>query len=542
MRNSKLTTVTDALLLTMAFIIFIGGVLEMKDTILLKKKLLERIFQNEELTPIKNISVSRNFCDKDNNFTSFFNYTFQGVVGGSYNTKTNKHSESKCSHENLDDLLNCINIPRIKPQYMSVWEDKVLCLQRYRPDELDYKIIPSNEICDQEYVSCGYYNQYYDILCVKDKTDCPINYIEIKNLSDININNPKFDYFKLENNHYLVTSKSFPEKIIPIDFYVAEYYPCLEMERISFNNNFPVYPYINNQDLFGCEQNQTEKTKTSQKFKIKNYENILDLNISTHSLANPAPSKDFDEIYDRRYQRLFSLLKKNFFFDNDLLEKYKTLPSIKNWNNDINVANYTLSVRNYISINLTCSNSLNFNFKDLKSKIFYMKEMKFKQMVYALLNIFMLCFFISLLSLVKIIKRWLHTFLTLIKIIFSAFYLTYLVILSYENFNLTNLLRDYLEVKIINCVDKYVNSAMQIYGVTDHIEDVNFVNRLIFFVSLFYGFNLVMQFLRVMYKIYVRIKNTKRRKEARNELGNDLFKNVLQTKGTYNSEYKEIQD
>ena len=51
-----------------------------------------------------------------------------------------------------------------------------------------------------------------------------------------------------------------------------------------------------------------------------------------------------------------------------------------------------------------------------------------------------------------------------------------------------------------------------------------------------------MQFLRVMYKIYVRIKNTKRRKEARNELGNDLFKNVLQTKGTYNSEYKEIQD
>jgi hypothetical protein len=529
MRNSKLTTITDALLLTIAFILFINSVLEMKDTVLLKKKLLERIFQNEDLTPIKSISVTRNFCDKDNNFTSFFNYTFQGVEGGSYNTKTKVHSDSKCSREMGDDYFNCVNIPKIKQQFMSVWEDKVLCLQRYSPGELDYKIVPSNEICDQSYVSCGYYNQYYDKLCVKDKTDCPINYIEIKNLSDIDFSNPKFEYNKLENNHYLVTSKNFPDNILPIDFYVAEYYPCLEVERISFNYKYPVYPYINNKDFFGCERNKTEE--------INKFENSKKIQNSTPSLF-----QDFDEIYDRRYQRLFSLLKKNFFFDNDLLEKYKTLPSIKGWKNDIDVANYTLSMRNYISVNLTCSNSINFDFKDLKSKLHYMKQMKFKQMVFALLNIFALCFFISLLSLVKIIKRWLHTILTLIKIIFSALYLTYVIILSYENFDLTNLLKDYLEVKLVNCVDKYVNSGIQIYGVTSHLEDVNFINRLIFYFSIFYGCILGMQFLRVLYKIYVRIKNTKRRKEARNELGKDLFKNILQTKNTLYSEYKEIED
>ena len=40
MRNSKLTTITDALLLFLAFIIFIDSVLDMKDTVLLKQKLM----------------------------------------------------------------------------------------------------------------------------------------------------------------------------------------------------------------------------------------------------------------------------------------------------------------------------------------------------------------------------------------------------------------------------------------------------------------------------------------------------------------------
>ena len=512
MRNSKLTTITDALLLFLAFIIFIDSVLDMKDTVLLKQKLMNRIFQNTGLPPIEKISVSRNFCDKDNDYFSFFNYTFPGVLGGSFNKLTYKFSDSRCVVGD-QNFRYCVNIPRIKPQYMSVWEDKVMCLKRYDQESFDkYRIISKNEMCPIGYRKCGFYNQYEDIICMSQELPCPINSIEFKTKSKINPLDTTYDYFKLDNDNYLVVSNNITENILPIDFIVAEYYPCLEVERISYNPKYPIYPRMNNLNLFNCQK---------------------DLN-STYS-----NSTDYDEIFDKRYQKLYSLPKKNFFFDNDLFKKYSALPDIKNWKNDMNYANYTISMRSYISVNLTCSSLDDFN--NFKSSLEKLKIMKFTQMVLALLNVFLLCFFISLLSLVKIIKRWLHTILTLIKIIFSAFYLIYNIILSYQNFDITLSLNHYLTEVLPYCVDKYVNSGMIIYDVLHNIRDVNLVNRLIYFFSIFYGCILAMQLLRVMYKVYVRIKNRKRREQARNELGEDLFKNIV-TKYTTTTDYNAIED
>lgn len=490
MRNSKLTTITDALLLTVAFIMFIDSVLEMKDTVLVKKKLFKKVFRHDNLGPIEDIKVGRNMCDEDAGYTSFFNFTFQGVKRGSYSSNTGTFSDSSCE---ADDI-NCVDIPEIKSQYLSVFADKVLCLKRMQLTTDNHLSLAKGLQCTSGYKQCGLYNNFEDKFCVKNNLPCPINYIAFKETKDIDFKNITYKYEEMQNGFWIVSSNNMTDEKLAIDFEVAENYPCLEYERISVNGTFPPYPRMNNLDLFGCNAGDYKD-----------------------------PSLIIDDGFDKRYEVLSEYAKFSFLYDNDLIRKYDSLPEVAGWKSDLVDNNVKLYKRAYISANLTCTSNEAFNiFHDNVEKL---KVLKYVQMVSCLCNVVILCFFISLLSLVKILKQWFHVILNVVKILISSAFVAYSITQSYHSFQLTKSTNEYMKLLQTDCTDKFTDAAIMRYDVDGNIKRINCLNQYLYFFSISYGVVTFIQFIRLCYKIYIRIKNRNRRRDAVKQLGPMLFEN-----------------
>jgi hypothetical protein len=492
MRNSLFTTFTDILLLIFSFVIFVTSVLEMKETIILKQKIMNRIFQNDNLMPVDEITLSRNLCETEDGFYPIFNYTFTGVRGGSYQLDNKHFYPSKCDPLG-PKYSTCIDIPNVNLQNLSIWDDKMICARRMI--EGSFIIVTKNTDCPANYKLCGIYNYYKDKLCILNNQKCPLNYVNFKNKNDIDRKDMSYKYLDLNSDYVLVVSNNITNSTIPVDFKVAEYFPCLEIERLTYDPLYPIYPLISNFEKFGC--NRT----------------FYDIHVT-------------DSGYDKRYTSLTYLKKSEFYYDNDLLQRYIELPGINNWKSDVFANTVWFMSRPYISLNFTCSSVQDYN--KFKSTIENFKKMKFTLMVFALSNIFILVMFISLLSLVKIIKAWLHSILTLIKIFVSTLYITYNIVKSYHLIQFSEYVIQYIQ-KINVCGDIYISSGLIRYGVVSQIDYIGFLNTFIYFFSIFYGVILGLQGIRMGYKVYIRIKNRFRRKEARQQLGFHNYKKIGHT-------------
>jgi hypothetical protein len=157
-----------------------------------------------------------------------------------------------------------------------------------------------------------------------------------------------------------------------------------------------------------------------------------------------------------------------------------------------------------------------------------MKRLKYFQMVSALANIITLVLFISLLSLVKIFKQVIHTVLGVIKNFLLIGYMVYNILSSFESIRITNDLRSFIEsFWSRRCIDVFTENAFIRYEVVDYFKEIDKFNGYLYIFSYLYGGVTFLQFLRYLYKAYIRFKNRYRRKIAREELGDLIDKNKI---------------
>jgi hypothetical protein len=483
MKNNVFTIITDIILVTLSFTIFIETVLEMRAIVLVKQKIFTKIFQNLDLEPISEIDVSRNSCNEDKGFTSFFSYEFPGIKTGSYDYLYEDFSDYFCGN-----IFECVNIPGITPQSLKIWEDKALCLKRMESTENKKIIIRSDANCPNRYKQCGIYNSFGDKFCLLEDIPCPINYIKI---TDNPLTGEGIISLPLYANLSLVYSNKFINDTLPINLIVSEGgYPCLEVDRYTYNNNFTIYPRMNNINSFGC--NRTDYRDDT---------------------------KIMDEGYDLRYTLLDTYSKRFFYNDNDLDQKYYELPEVDGWKNDLFNTTYYLYHRSYISLSHTCIEGE--SMKYFKTTLEDLKLMKFSQMLVALGNLILLFIFISLLSLVRVIvNRVWHVLFSCLKNFMSIAYVIYNIVQSHKNIQISqDLIWFIYSIWINGCIDDYTQYAMIRYEVIFNILQIYDVNKYLYIFSFIYmGFAMI-QLIRLIYKVYIRFKNRDRRKIAKLQLG-----------------------
>lgn len=487
MRDSKFTGIVDACLVILSFIIFVHSVLELKYSILVKQK-MKYVFQNRYVNAIESVTLGRNVCEEG--YEPMYNSTFHKIEGGIYNNETNKLDDT------CHDGLACIHISEIPEQTTNVWQDKVICLKRTNFTDYDTKFVISSGSCPEGMRSCGYFNVFKDQYCLVNELECPLNYIDIRESKPLPLENLQFLELKL--NKYLVFSNKKTEDIIPVDFQIAEDFPCLEQERFSYNTIQKIYPTSQNKEKYGCNRNADD------------YRNIID------------PK---DDGMDRRYEAIDSLSRSKFFKDNDLQNTYDKLPEIGEWKkNKKDDINYYLFKRTYISINYKCTDYDKILKFDVQLN--QMKTTKYIQHIVSLANIVLVAFFLSMLSLVKVVRRSFYVVLSCLKITTGATFVIYNIVISEQSKSYTNYIIKQFDVWYKpECLDPNTIYSINRHGLRNQMEDINFYNQFLIIFCITYSVLVIFQICRLLYKIILRVKNIKK---------NHIGKSLLSKSKTFN--------
>jgi len=478
--SDYITTVFDITLLILGFTVFVVSLLEMKYSIILKNKFLNNIFQNEMTGLLMEIEGVRNVCDEENEFEFLFNTEFTGIKEGSYNIKTKKFSDNTCY--NLDK--NCINIPAIPPTSLRAWENKVVCVKRMKLSEIPYKIVSKNSECPEEYRMCGAYNSFGDKLCLDGHLKCPINFIKFSDdLSYVDkLDRTIYKIVSLDLGKFLVYSNQLVNHTYAVDFKVSENFPCIETERISANETFKIYNRTNGYKLMGCNLNTDDK----------------------------------DDGYDKRYYIYATDRKDKVLADNDILNKYDKLPQVDGWINDARKNFYHIYVRGYISLDYSCSDHQ--KFIDFKSSLDHLKDTIFYQLSYCVINVFVLLIFIIILSLFKLFRSWYKLFIRFLKICYSSLFILYIFNRKIKTEVIMSSMENYKD-EIFKCGDEYINKSIKRYGIQKNLDDFASYEKIMIILGIISVVIIFILLLCLIYKTYVRIKNTSRRKVANHELG-----------------------
>jgi len=475
--SDYITSVFDIKLLTLAFTIFLISLLELKDALIIKTKFLNKIFQNDLKGPLMYLDAVRNTCDEENKFTFLIDSVFEGIEGGLFNN----YNYSPCKIKDI----NCTNIPTIPKQPLRAWADKALCVKRMDMSTIDFSVIKKDSSCPEQFKQCGVYNNFGDIMCIDKANDCPISYIKFtKDVKEIlYLDKNIYDYIGLNFGYYLIYSNKLNNTLIPVDFKISEDYPCLEIERISYNESFPYYPFTNNSDLMGCNTNKLNDRKDG---------------------------------YDKRYSIVASDTKENVLANNDLGNRYSRLPKVKGWTDDSKKNQYQMFVRGYISLDYSCTDHE--TYQEFKLNLVNLKLDKFYQLLVSLVNVLILLLFISILSLFKLFSSWLKLFIRFVKICLSTLFVVFL----FSRMNYTNALISSLKnfVQIINkCGDEFTTHQLERYLIVENIQGLEFIEVVLFYTGIISSVNIGILLVCLVFKTYVRIKNRKRRKIAKAELG-----------------------
>jgi hypothetical protein len=471
MKQSKFTRSIDTVLISISFIIFIISVLVMRDTIIIKYRIENHILQNLLTEPIYGITVGRNACDDD--YEQFYSFEYPGVPEGSFHNKTKEFIEG----EHCNDDEDCIEIPEVPFENLTLWKDKVLCLQRFEPGSYDniYSIVNSDASCPEGTRQCGYYNKYLDKLCFEVSISCPVNYIAIEQERRRDEN---YTSIYLTNNTYLVYSSAETEQIVPIEFFVSEYTPCVESDRYSYNPEVGYFPFEFDNEYYGCNRTDYDSP-------------VLDIG------------------FDYRYRAMDVVKKKDFLIENDLWKKYATLPDIPGvWDltKDINSKMYLFG-KGYNSISMKCVSHdefTRFTYNLYRNKLF-----SFQHLCGCLSNLIIICLFVSLLSLFKFEKKykWIHLATQYIKITFNITFLVFNFSYTHRGISKIQQVAVFLnKILLHECVDDEVLYAFNRYSLKWYFSNSHGYLNMYYIFSSIYALGVFMQLIRLIYKTFTRVK------------------------------------
>jgi hypothetical protein len=492
MKQSQFTKIIDVVLITLAFIIVLIAMLLMKYTIIIKYRIETNIFQNIDKGPIQDIAVGRSKCEDD--FEPFYYDYFPGVEEGSYHITDEQNKDGHYSHEPCEDEEedpNCKSIPEIPKYDLKLWRDKVLCLKRYDPAGYNttYVIAASDAECPPKTRLCGYYNKFLDKLCFDEEIRCPVNYISIERKR---IQDDSYVSIDLESNYTLVYSFDRIFDIVPIDFNITQYIPCVESDRKSFDPNVGYFPFINELETFGC--NQTEE----------NYFDHFD-----------------DDGYDYRYKYLDSMKKFNYYTQNDLKKKYELLPDIgKEYTFEKELKSFVYLVsRGYNSINMKCVSP--YDYQRFIYNLFRIKSFYFEHLSICLTNLILICVFVSILSLFKFVKKkqYVHLGLQFLKIAWSIVFIVFNFSYAHMGIGKIDKLAGFLaDINSTDCVDYEMMSAFYRYSLKWVWTKVTNYSYLYYVFAGIYTAGVALQLSRLVYKTIRRIRANRRTKNAKDQL------------------------
>jgi len=213
MKVKALTITTEILLLVIVFVMFILAILGERQYVRIRNA-YNIIFFNNNLTYIEDIKKSRVKCLHGYK-PILSREMFLGIDGGCYNKQKNKyyrHKECETNNKQIE-----IEVPPFEVNRFKVFKDKLICIKRFgaKYSKLNFIHIPFNETCPDNYKTCGFFNEFYDKLCTKDK--CPITYFEIVKEKD---HESEKKYISLRDDTYIAFSNNTqnPFSFIPLAF------------------------------------------------------------------------------------------------------------------------------------------------------------------------------------------------------------------------------------------------------------------------------------------------------------------------------------
>lgn len=504
-KKSKVTVFTDIIMLIMLFFTFLCSIISDKYTIM-SKYIFLNIFANYETNPIVEIDISRWRCKSD--FNPLFNYSYPGHYSACYNNSTGKFY-TDVPKEECKKTREIFYIEGIDETPMNAWRSKVICVRResYFNKSL---IMPSNQECPEEFKFCGKLNKFNDKYCVKERYRCPIFYLEIRLNNEYNKSDNTIQYKELDKNRILLYSNNSTEKLyqegnyIKNDFQVGVNFPCIKKTRISTFDDGNVFPLILEQSSkkIGCKPKEDEEGTHIH----KDDNDIHKTNITIED--------DEEYYYDKRYEKIDSYTISDFNIDNDL--KYlNDIPNLKNWKqtSDKEIILYS---RPYTFPNFTCANITHIT--DIQSSYTEIKVKHYIVIVLILSNLIILCLFISILSLMKITSRNQNLFLSVIKIIqsliFMYFIAIYILSIRQKDKEFKKLYSFLFNNE--NCIDNVSKNALEnIYHFHEALNFRELMIELIYYTGFPYFSCIIIQFLKFLHKVYLRIRNKNRNKQAK---------------------------
>ena len=481
MRNSKLTVITDVLLIIYSFILVIISLLSDKYLTGYKQS-VNKLFFNFRFEPLKDIHEFRWNCSKD--YHALFIGSYNGNSEGCYKRSEHILYYHKCNFTKFETDEDYQKIPEINETNLYIWRNKFICGKRYKSDELNKSYITEKDECPEGFRMCAYADLYKNKMCVINNQDCPITHISIRDINTVKSSNYK--YISLDDSKELVYSRHEKESYIPIDFKISQNIPCIESDRIS--NTSEAFPLTKNLDKYGC----LSKNKNNSNY------------------------SDYLNYLDKRYILLDTMMEKDYLYNNDLEDILK-FPELSYWKKNY-TNNINLYYRTTIKMNYECSSYKdNIYFTDIveEGKIY-----QFSQIVLSLANLIIICVFVSLLSILKIGNKNQNILIGFIKIL-----LLYAFIIT--NTYISTLIKrdsEFINEKISfflknKCLDETsIFSFYNIYKADTLLDNWKIFNSYNFWSSFPYGLLILINSTKYIYKTYLRIRNRKRNIEAQNEL------------------------
>ncbi len=149
---------------------------------IISKDLLKDL-QSGYITEISNKTLNKENSNKETNSDDFIFDKWQGTVDGCGKIENNNpivtplETGKKC--EAGEEFLEAIPPIEINNYKGFILGARTPSYIKYHDLLYDGSIIKKNETCPEGKKSCGYIDTIYNILCIDNKSECPINYIKI---------------------------------------------------------------------------------------------------------------------------------------------------------------------------------------------------------------------------------------------------------------------------------------------------------------------------------------------------------------------------
>ena len=505
MKLNKTTIIADVICVMTLLIIFICNYLEMQNITVIDYKVLKDIFA-PDFRPVQKIELSRSKC-QNKKTGELFEYKFGGVGENCVKNDAELMNET-CPVDAVGN--NYTKVESIGEKNLNVWRNKILCAEYASYASDNYSFVNKNDDCKSGFKKCGIINSVTNKtnitknVCILKENDCPLNFLDITNDTAI-YDNDKYDKQQLDGDYYLVTSNKLTNNSIILNVTISEgIYPCFIRGRFSTVNR--QFPGMKNINYFTC--------------KISNDSNTSD--IFNHSISY-ANSSYIDNGYDIRFIQIDALLKYNFLKDNDLDYSYSKLPNISNtWTQDINISYFYLFYRDSYLDKDNCD-----PFENFEQNIESLRVSQYVRMVFGLLHFVLYILAISVLGVIKVVVSWYHDLLFVIKIILSYGFIVYNCWSIYVSLNKTAAIDSFDNFN--SCFDEVSEQIKETYKIVVHIRELTdfySFERIIWYI---YISGNVLQTLRLIHKIIVRIKNKERRKIVYQEIGKEQLEKIFET-------------